>query len=336
MIRSVGVISFGLAAIVIGGCAQGPAVFDRTAGFSGEAPAKSVDPAAAAKHVYIGAGNRAAINVYEIGSRKLVRTISQGTLEPFALAFDARDNLYAANFGNDTITVYAKSSSTPKLTITTGIDEPTALALGKSNTLYVMNSRGNTIPVYDTANGDERYVISEGSLVPEAIAVDPSGNLYVSTFSSISVYSPNSSSPARTITDGINGALALQFDSGGNLYVANVTARNITVYAPGSTSPFETFKKDVFGPFKLGMDAKQNLYVLGGGRSKSVTVFSPSGQRIRKFTEGLGRAQSMGVAPNGTVYVGARAQVSVFRTTQQQPDFVIKGVAYVRAIAFGP
>jgi sugar lactone lactonase YvrE len=308
----------------------------RTGAISSAPTAGSNASAKDAKHAYIGAGNRAAINVYDIGSRKIVRTISQGTSEPSALVFDSEGNLYSANSGNDSITVYAKNASVPKLTITTGIDEPTALALGTSNTLYVMNSRGNTISVYDTANGNERYVIPEGSVVPQAIAVDASGNLYVATYTNVTVYSPNSEGPGRAITDGISGAIALQFDSAGNLYVANLAARNIAVYAPGAISPFETFKHDIFGPYKLGMDAKQNLYVLQGGRDKSVTVLNAHGQRIRKFTEGLGRAESMGVAPNGTVYVGARSQVSVYRTTQQQPDFVIKKLAYVKAIAFGP
>ncbi|HEY1680289.1 MAG TPA: hypothetical protein VGF98_01435 [Candidatus Tumulicola sp.] len=310
------------AALLVAGCGSSATTPPQTA------IAQYVQRSHKATHAYIGAGNGGELSVYDIGSKKLSRTISQGIDEPFDLAFDASNDLYVLNFGNDTLTVYAENAGTPKLTISTGLNWPVALALDNSNGLYVLNSFDNTITVYNSKEGNERYAISDGLTYPVAIAIGADQNLYVANGANVAVYAPGAQSPTRTITTGIIDAEALAFDDAGNLFVAN--RKNVLMYPPGSNSPSETIKKS---SYRLGFDARGNLYVLGG----TIAVFSPAGRELRDYTRGLGRTESMHVAPSGDVYVGAKLQVSIYTPKiPEQPAFYIKHTPYVHAVAFGP
>jgi streptogramin lyase len=314
-------VSLSTMALLIAGCGSG-------ANPPQTAATQDAKAAMRIEHAYVGDGNSSNVYVYEIGSKKLSRTISEGINEPFDVAFDTSNNLYVLNFGNDTVTIYAENDGRPKLTISAGIRWPIGLALDNTNGLYVLNNYNKTITVYNRKSGRERYSISSGLSYPVAIAIGPDQNLYVANGTNIAVYAPGTQTPTRTIATGIIDAEGLAFDSAGNLFVAN--SKNVIVYPPGSDTPSETLKKN---SYRLGFDARDNLYVLGG----TLTVFTPAGRELRTYTQGLGRTESMHVAPSGDVYVGAKTQVSVFTPkVPDQPAFYIEHRPYVHAVAFGP
>ena len=62
--------------------------------------------------------------------RKVVRTITDGIDNPYAMAVDASKNLYVANEGNNSVTVYAHGSTHVSETITDGVYYPQSLAFG--------------------------------------------------------------------------------------------------------------------------------------------------------------------------------------------------------------
>ena len=62
----------------------------------------------------------------------------------FALAFDGSGNLYAANYGTNTVSKFAPGSTTPSATLT-GLDGPWALAFDGSGNLYVANAGNGTV-----------------------------------------------------------------------------------------------------------------------------------------------------------------------------------------------
>jgi glucose/arabinose dehydrogenase len=263
-------VSLSTMALLIAGCGSG-------ANPPQTAATQDAKAAMRIEHAYVGEGNSSNVYVYEIGSKKLSRTVSEGVNEPFDLAFDASNNLYVLNSGNDTVTIYAENDGRPKLTISAGIRWPVGLALDNTNGLYVLNSYNKTITVYNRKSGKERYSISSGLSYPVAIAVGPDQNLYVANGANIAVYAPGTQTPSRTIATGI--------------------------------------------------------IVLGG----TLTVFTPAGRELRTYTQGLGRTESMHVAPSGDVYVGAKTQVSVFTPkVPDQPAFYIEHRPYVHAVAFGP
>lgn len=77
------------------------------------------------------------VKVYAPGATSPLRTITDGINYPVALAFDASNNLYIANYtrgytgyGPGSVTVYAGGSSSVMETITSGVNHPSALAFG--------------------------------------------------------------------------------------------------------------------------------------------------------------------------------------------------------------
>jgi hypothetical protein len=101
---------------------------------------------------------------------------SSGLDNPYGLAFDSSGNLYAANFGNNTIekfdffgneTVFAAA----------GLNGPVGVAFDSLGNLYVSNYFDNTIEKFDSTGNGSFFAASPDH--PYGLAFDPSGNLYV-------------------------------------------------------------------------------------------------------------------------------------------------------------
>ena len=117
------------------------------------------------------------------------------------MAVDPQGNVYAANFGNATVSQFFK--------ITPGSSQATDLGL--------------------TGYGGD------------AIAIDGAGNLYAGGFSGgsyfIAVYPPGATSPSRTIPLSFE-TYGLTATSNGTLYVVGDDV--VAEYAPGGSTPINT------------------------------------------------------------------------------------------------
>lgn len=107
-----------------------------------------------------------AIEIYAAGSSGykkptvVIAGPNTGLYYPSQLALDSSLNVYAANYGNNSVTVYAAGStgdSAPVQTISgsnTQLDDPSGIALDPSGNIYVSN-HDNAITVYGAgANGN--------------------------------------------------------------------------------------------------------------------------------------------------------------------------------------
>jgi DNA-binding beta-propeller fold protein YncE len=72
---------------------------------------------------------RSWISVYEPGSARPVRRITQGINRAAALAIDPWNDLYVANLGSNSVTVYAPGGATPIQRITDGARDPDSLLI---------------------------------------------------------------------------------------------------------------------------------------------------------------------------------------------------------------
>ncbi|MBV8434762.1 MAG: hypothetical protein JO029_10840 [Candidatus Eremiobacteraeota bacterium] len=145
---------------------------------------------------------------------------------PRAIAFDPAGNLYVANGYN--ITVYAPGSDSVLRSVPTPYAPAVALAFDGAGNLYVAGSFGSIpshcfpVVVYASGTASVLQTITQGLCQPMSLALDNAGNLYIgnevpggpassSSTSNVLVYAPGSTSVLRTISEGIDNTLQLEF-----------------------------------------------------------------------------------------------------------------------------
>ena len=187
---------------------------------------------------------------------------SGGSLNgPTGLAFDARGDLWVANFSGNTVVEYTPSqlaatgAPTPAVTISASggsLNGPLGFAFDARGDLWVANFSGNTVVEYTpsqlAANGAPTPAVtlsaSGGSLNgPTGPAIDARGDLWVANNGSNTVveYTPSqlaaTGAPTPAVTISASGGslvepAGLAFDASGNLWVANQGANVVVKYTP--------------------------------------------------------------------------------------------------------
>ncbi|HEY1655608.1 MAG TPA: hypothetical protein VGF86_10865 [Candidatus Tumulicola sp.] len=164
----------------------------------------------------------------------------------------------------------------------------------------------------------------------DSVTFDAAGDLYAANGygaggfgpGNVAVFTPGSSVPTRTITEGIADPTSLAFDAAGNLYVYNLCTEpekygecptpdgSITVYAPGGSTPIRTITQGVgtdestvyTGGSGLAIDGANTLYVVnrgnGPGDNGGIAVY-PSGATspIRIVTKQIHHPIAVAVGP---------------------------------------
>ncbi|HEX3369676.1 MAG TPA: hypothetical protein VHS56_08885, partial [Candidatus Cybelea sp.] len=108
----------------------------------------------------------------------------------------------------------------------------------------------------------------QGVSNPSQIAVDTKGTIYVanaqvdaSGAGSIGEYPRGATSPARTLTTGLNTTTGVAVDSDGNVYASNKYLGSVVVFPRGKSVPSETITANLVGPDGLAVDEHDNLYI---------------------------------------------------------------------------
>ncbi len=111
------------------------------------------------------------------------------------------------------------------------------------------------------------------------IAIDHSGNIYVSnrlgsSSGNVEVYSPGSTVPTRTITDGVTSPVGITVDSSGTLYVTNIDQNNVEEYPAGQSQPSQTITQGMNQPIAVTLNKDGRLYV-GNDGDEAILEFAP-------------------------------------------------------------
>jgi sugar lactone lactonase YvrE len=232
------------------------------------------------------------------------------------VAVDAGGDVYISNFEN--IGIYTRETKKLVRTIDRNLYRPIIPVVAPDGTLDVMDKVGVAI-FPDAQQARMKRIETKDAF---AIAVDAQSNLYVAPNgqNSILVYPPNSTTLSRTITEGIATPVAMAFDSGGNMYVANgagggqcgnsSNGGTVTVYAPNANSPSYTITtgEGLCGPSAFAFDASGNLYVAnfdkGNEFAGSITVYSAgTATLLRTITDGVSAPRSVAIDAAGKLYV---------------------------------
>jgi sugar lactone lactonase YvrE len=256
-----------------------------------------------------------------------------GLLAPLALDFYNGD-LYAVNYGGDTVSEFTAGSTMPNFTFTLGAGgtDPDALAFDASGNLFVAN--GDRVSEFSPLQGTPTAALT-GLDAPTALAFDSSGNLFVTdanyNSTTISEFAPGATTPSATLT-GLDAPVSLAFDSSGNLFVANFRNNTVSEFAPGATTPSAALTGLDF-PNALAFDNIGNLYVLNFDVSilgPKVSIFAPGATTPTATLPG-GTALAFF---DGNLYVANVDTVSEFAPGTTTPSATLTGLNDATALAF--
>ena len=146
----------------------------------------------ALSNLYVGkiTGSSPEVAVYAPASKVPFRTITQGVVAPYQLAFDPSGNLYVDNnspeSGCGSIAVYAPGAATPSYTLTQsdGICQVQGMAFDSAGHLYTANLTGGSangnVTEFSAFGSTLIRTIAQGIDDPSDVAVTQAGTIYVS------------------------------------------------------------------------------------------------------------------------------------------------------------
>jgi hypothetical protein len=162
-----------------------------------------------------------------------------------------------------------------------------------------------------------------------ALACGPEGLYVLQSIGGIKVLSPDLSY-LRTIATGMEGAVSLDIDTKGNIFVLDGVQQKVFVLNPKGTV-LRSFGKPGSGknalanPVCLAVDAKDNLFVAEAmGEKMRVKSFSPEGVLGNSFIVDLMPTpySSFGVDQSGRLYFSDLAQEKGVRIYSTQGDYL--------------
>ena len=254
------------------------------------------------------------------GGTPTVSTFASGFSTPNGLVTDTADNLYVANFGNNTL-----SKVTPAGAITTfatGLNQPQYLALDAVGNLFVSNYGDNTVSKVTPAGVVSTF--ATGFADPEGLVVNSAGNLFVANFGAGTVSEVTPAGVVSTFASGFSSPTGLAFDAAGNLFVANYGAGTVSEVTPaGVVSIFATGFSE---PAGLAFDAAGNLFVANNA-SNTVSKVTPGGV-VSTFASGFSTPVGLAIDATGNLFASSAGNgtVSALGYTVTVP-FALSGTA---------
>jgi sugar lactone lactonase YvrE len=221
---------------------------------------------------------------------------------PSSVAFDGAGNLYVMDWQligiHSQIFIDKYNPSGVETIFASGLSLPSYLAADRTGNVFVGDYTNGIIYKY-TPSGS-RTTFASGLYHPVGMALDSVGNLFVadnangSSQGSIYEYHPDGSRVTFAVLDPSDRPADLAFDSGGNLYMADLGG-NIYEYQIGI---LRRYPRTLFGSVpnsaqSLAWDSSGNLFVVDSGNmiyeftSQAVRTPFASGQTLGETFEYL-------------------------------------------------
>ncbi len=150
----------------------------------------------------------------------------------------------------------------------------------------------------------------EGVSNPSQLAVDGEGTIYVanaqvdaSGAGAIGEYPRGATSPARTLTSGLNTTTGVAVDSDGTVYASNKYLGSIVVFAKGKSAPKERITTNLAGPDGLAVDKAGDLFIADSSANDVLELAHGSKTPHSLHLQKLARPVGVAVDSRGRLFV---------------------------------
>jgi streptogramin lyase len=223
-----------------------------------------------------GCGPTSQITVYDSnGKPEPTKTITKGIANAAGLAFDAKGNLYVADYANVQVEVFNKQGK-PQTSKTLKTDAnyiPSGVQVDKSGRIWVANRTNNNISIGEiqifNRSGAVGTTITQNLVYPIGIAFSPkTGDAWVANSETpndaISTY--NAKGKALTIypTPGFTPTY-IAFAKNGNSYVTDGLHNAVEIFDPSGAEVGSPITTNLSAPYGIAVNSKGDFYVANIG-----------------------------------------------------------------------
>ncbi|HEY4417267.1 MAG TPA: NHL repeat-containing protein [Verrucomicrobiae bacterium] len=231
------------------------------------------------------------------------------TLLLLGLTSASAQNIFVANFGNNTVSEFGADGNLVNATFASGLDSPSGMAFDRTGNFYVANHNGGlkqNVSEFNSAGGLIAATFVGGLNTPEGLAFDTNGNFYLSNSGDNTVleFDASGKNLLRTISNpNLTQPIGLAFDRKGNLYVANRGDGVVAEFdADGNPVNGGIFASGLNDPEGVAFDSRGNLYV-ASFLDGTVSLFDPAGNLITAtFASGLSHPIGLAFDTAGNLY----------------------------------
>lgn len=186
------------------------------------------------------------ITVYPRGSISPRYTISNGLDWPYGIGIDSKGNVFVSNIYSNTVTAYHKGKTSPYEAISfNSYGVVMGVAVDADDNVWVVSDYGPPYSVFEIPAGTTQ--VNNANLqdlnLPIGISFGKKDEMYVTNLesSTVNVYAYGTTTPSRTIADGIEhyGATLNAVTASGEYFQAN-QRENVVGYKKNASSPFST------------------------------------------------------------------------------------------------
>ena len=225
--------------------------------------------------------------------------------DPYFLAFDASNNLYASDFLNNRVEEFTHGGAYIRTLGSGQLSRPLGITLDAGGNIYIGDYGNSRIVEYNSAGSLVRTVAS-GVYLPYGLAFDPSANLWVQENHSNIVEFDNNGNVVKTVgTPGsgpgqIRDAGGIAFDGNSNLYDADLANNRINEF--DSTGGFvRTIGSGGFADVRV--DGSGNVFATDFN-SNRVVEYDASGAFVQNIGVGqLSSPSGLAFDNNGNLFV---------------------------------
>ncbi|HUY95231.1 MAG TPA: hypothetical protein VMU71_08020 [Terracidiphilus sp.] len=226
--------------------------------------------------------------------------------------------------------------------LNSGLHPVTSPAVSRSGMIYatISGPRGKSTPVSVVRiSPDGRGTpFVEGILNATGLAFNPDGDLFVTSRAEGTVYRVDAAGEHTVYAEGMGVATGAAFDSDGNLYVGDRSGTIFKINPERQIFVHATLEPSV-SAYHIAVNSRGTLFVTGPTISSNEAVWAVEANGdTRVWYRGLGRAQGLAVARDGSVYVAAclAGKCGIVRITEDGHATLALSGNNLVGIAFSP